>query len=380
MRYVIAIVGLLLVIGGLVFVKFSQISMLIGMGEAMAEAGPPPEAVAAAKATEQDWEVVVASVGTISSVKGVSISTEVPGVVSKLAFDSGAEVKKGDVLVELDSSVERAQLVAAQVRRDLAQTNVKRTRLLVGSGVSTQAQLDAEESQLKSADAELNLLSAQIAKKTVRAPFPGKVGIRSVNLGQYVSPGTPLAVIESVDGAYVDFSLPQQQEVSLGMRVRVSIEGATKLDTEGTVTAIDPNVDPVTRSIKLRANIADKDGKLSPGMFAKVRVVLPKSTKVVTVPLTAVVYASYGDSVFVVEEPGDTPGSAGPNGEPRKVARQQFVRLGERRGDFVAVLDGVKAGEEVVVAGAFKLRNKAGIFLNNDLAPKPEVAPKPENR
>lgn len=381
MRYLLIIVGLLLVVGGLVYVKFSQISMLIGMGEAMAQAGPPPEAVSTTPATLQTWEASLRSVGTVASAKGVEISAEVPGVVKKIGFDSGALVKKGDVLVVLDSRVERAQLSSAQVRRDLALTNVKRARTLGAVGAESQAQLDNDENALRQATAELEVLRAQIARKTIRAPFSGRLGIRNVNLGQYLNPGTSITTLEAIGGAYVDFQLPQQHqaEVTPGQPVRVSVEGAPELSGQGTITAISPNVDPSTRTLELRAAV-DLD-KLQPGMFVRVEVVLPEERKVVAVPLTAVVYASYGDSVFVIEDPlPDALPSESPNGEPVMRARQQFVRLGERRGDFVSVLDGVQPGQVLVSAGAFKLRNNSPVFINDELALAPELDPNPINR
>jgi membrane fusion protein (multidrug efflux system) len=383
MRYVLAILGLLLVIGGLVYVKFAQISMLIGMGEAMAQSGPPPEAVSTTPATLQTWEASLPAVGTVASAKGVQISSEVPGVVKKIGFESGKLVKKGDVLVVLDSRVERAQLSSAQVRRDLANTNVKRSRTLGAAGAESQAQLDTDENALAQASAEIEVLRAQIARKTIRAPFSGRLGIRAVNLGQYLNPGTAITTLEAVGGAYVDFELPQQHQgdVASGLPVRVSVEGMAALSAEGKITAISPNVDPNTRTLELRAEVDHEEGKLQPGMFVRVEVVLPEERKVVAVPLTAVVYAPYGDSVFVIEEPlPDALPSESPNGEPVMRARQQFVRLGERRGDFVAVLDGVKPGEVIVSAGAFKLRNNAPVFVNNELALTAELDPNPKNR
>jgi membrane fusion protein (multidrug efflux system) len=383
MRYVLAILGLLLVIGGLVYVKFDQISMLIGMGEAMAQSGPPPEAVSTTPATLQTWEASLPAVGTVASAKGVQISSEVPGVVKKIGFESGKLVKKGDVLVVLDSRVERAQLSSAQVRRDLANTNVKRSRTLGAAGAESQAQLDTDENALAQATAEIEVLRAQIARKTIRAPFSGRLGIRAVNLGQYLNPGTAITTLEAVGGAYVDFELPQQHQgdVASGLPVRVSVEGMAQLSAEGKITAISPNVDPNTRTLELRAEVDHEEGKLQPGMFVRVEVVLPEERKVIAVPLTAVVYAPYGDSVFVIEEPlPDALPSESPNGEPVMRARQQFVRLGERRGDFVAVLDGVKPGDVIVSAGAFKLRNNAPVFVNNELALTAELDPNPKNR
>lgn len=380
MRYVLAIVGLLLLVGALVFIKFSQISTLMGFGETAAEAGPPAEAVSTAPAAAQTWETSLRAVGTVASVEGVEVSGEVAGVVSRLAFESGDEVKQGDVLVELDRRVERAQLAAAKVRRDLALTTVRRTRSLGAVGAESQSQLDADESALQQASVEIDVLRAQIARKVIRAPFSGRLGIRAVDLGQYLSPGTRLTTLEATDGVFVDFDLPQQHqpEVASGQRVRLSATGMPQLDVRGSIVAIAPSVDPSTRMMSLRAAVEDPDHQLRSGMFVQVEVVLPEQQEVVAAPLTAIVHAPYGNSVFVVEPAPE--GTPGPEGEPALVARQQFVRLGERRGDFVALLDGVRRGEVLVTAGAFKLRNNAPVKVNNEPSLSPQLHPTPSNR
>jgi membrane fusion protein (multidrug efflux system) len=382
-RYVFTILGLLLVVGALVGVKSAQISSLIKMGKTMEKAGPPPESVSTAVAQSQSWEGTLSAVGGIAPVKGVSVSNDAPGVVSRIFFESGGVVHQGQVLIELDTSVERAQLASAKARTDLAGLTVSRSRLLVGSNTIPQAQLDGDEAQLKTATTDLSAIQAQIDRKIVRAPFAGRLGIRAVNLGQYLSPGTTITVLEAIDSVYVDFTLPQQrlQDVKVGMPVRITLEGKDRA-VDGLVAAVDPEVDSTTRSIKLRATVPNKEEKLRPGMFANVTVVLPSRGSVVTVPATAIVHASYGDSVFVVEDKKDASGAVvkGPDGKVAKAARQQFVRIGESRGDFVEVVDGVKAGEEVVTAGAFKLRNGAGIAVNNDLQPAPQLNPHPVNR
>lgn len=378
MRYVYAIGGLLLLIGILGFIKFSQISMLIGMGKKMEKDGPPPEVVVTTVAHAQQWEGTISAVGTIASVKGVPISNDAAGVVSRVRFESGATVKQGDVLVELDTSVEQAQIASAKVRKELAQVTAERTRKLLSTGAEQKSSGDIAESQLKSAIADIDLLQAQIARKVVRAPFKGRLGIRAVNVGQYLNPGTTLTVLEAADGVYVDFTLPQQQAVAIGAKVRVTIEGAPGAGGEGTVVAIDPTVDASSRMMKLRASLADKDDKLRPGMFANVSLVLPPKPSEIVVPLTAVIYASYGSSVFIAEPPAAGGPATSASGEPIKTARQQFVRLGERRGDFVAVLDGVKDNDEIVTEGAFKLRNNARIVIGKP-AMKPELAPHPVN-
>lgn len=384
MRYVVAIAGVLLVIGGLVFIKYSQIAMLIGMGEEMEKAGPPPEPVGTQKAKKESWEGALSAVGTLTSVKGVAVTSEIPGQISKITFESGKTVKAGDVLAELDASVEKAQLVSAQVRWDLANKNVLRSRALTKAGVSTNAQLDTDEAAVRSASADIAVLNAQIQRKIIKAPFDGKLGIRTANVGQYLNPGTPIAWLETVETIYVDFTLPQQVEVKVGMPVKISVAlelgpgngtQPAELAAEGTVEAIDPQVDPIARAVKLRASVPNKDGKLRPGMFAQVSLVLPPREPFIIVPITSVIRASYGDSVFIVEEKEPEGG-----GEKALFARQQFVKLGESRGDFIAVLDGVKDGEELVSAGAFKLKNNAKVVVDNTVQPTPSLHPKPENR
>jgi membrane fusion protein (multidrug efflux system) len=332
--------------------------------------GPPPEVVSTAKAVEQVWENRVSSVGTVATGRGVTVSNDAAGVVSAIKFESGAQVKKGQVLVELDSDVERAQLQSIVARRDLAKVSAGRTKALVDQGAIPQSQLDADQAGLKSASADVSALQAQIDRKVIRAPFDGRIGIRQVNLGQYLNPGTAIAVLQATEGVFVDFTLPQEQlqVVRVGTVVRVN-DGTPGPKATATVSAIDPTLDAVTRAIRVRAAVDAQDPALSPGMFVNVAVVLPEQKKVVIVPATAVVHASFGDSIFVVED-----------GQPHKKASQKFVKLGEARGDFVAVVDGLKAGEEVVTSGAFKLRNGAGLTINNDVKLDPKLEPRPENR
>lgn len=383
LKVVIVIVGLLVLVGTLGFIKFSQISSLMAMGKAYEKSGPPPEAVASGSAKKQSWQGQISAVGTIAPVKGVALSNDAPGLVSKIRFESGDLVKQGQVLVELDTSVERAQLASAQVRRDLSQVNVNRSRALIKEQVTTQAQVDTDEAQVRGSASEVQTIQAQIARKIVRAPFSGRLGIRAVNVGQYLNPGTTLTVLQAVGAVYVDFSLPQQQldTVSVGMPVKVAIEGSSDPALDGAIAAVDPTIDSTTRMIKLRATVPNASGTLRPGMFATVGVVLPDQGEVVTIPLTAVVHASFGDSVFVVEDKKpDAPGAkTTPAGKPIKNARQQFVRLGQARGDYVAVLDGVTDGQELVTAGAFKLRNNSPIIVDNSVKTQPQLNPKPEN-
>jgi len=379
-RYVVAILGLLLVVGTLVGIKTAQISSLIQAGEAFAKAGPPPETVSTDVSRDLSWEGSLSAVGSIAAVRGVAVSNEAPGVVKKIHFESGAMAKPGQVLVELDTGVERAQLTTAQARLKLATQTLTRTRSLHTSGGVSQSQLDNDESQVAAASADVEGLKAQIERKIVRAAFAGKLGIREVNLGQYLSPGTTLTTLESLDSVYVDFTLPQQalQSLQSGQRVRIDVEaerqGADGLVTEGVITAIDASLNAATRSIKVRASVSNTDQKLRSGMYANVSVIMPKGANIVAVPSMAVLHAPYGDSIFLLEPANEK------DGKGVRTVRQQFVKLGEERGDYVAVLDGVKANQELVVSGAFKLRNGAKIVINNKTKPDPQVSPTPENR
>jgi membrane fusion protein, multidrug efflux system len=384
-RYVVAIVAIVLLLGGLGAVKGAQVATMIGFGREQAEKGPPPEAVGVSTAATMGWETTIDAIGSLSSERGVSISAEVPGVVSRILFDSGERVQEGEVLVELDASVEKAQLESAGASLKLAKTEVERSRGLAELGAISQQELDQSEATLDTSQAEVESLRAQIERKVVRAPFSGRLGIRMVDLGQYLASGTPITVLEAADTMFVDFTLPQERlfQVGTGMPVRVQVEGTATI--EGTIDAVEPSVDASTRAIRVRAVVPSPPAgmpALKPGMFADVEVVLPGRAEYVTIPATALVHAPYGDSVFVVvPKPEDEPGMREmPDGTPVMVARQQFVRVGDRRGDFVAIVEGVSAGDKVVVAGAFKLRNGAPVFVSDAPLPDAELNPQPENR
>jgi membrane fusion protein, multidrug efflux system len=384
MRYLIPIAALVLIIGVLAGIKAAQIKSMIGFGEQMQALGPPPEAVNAAPVERQKWERTLEAVGTVVSSKGVTVSNDAPGMVTRLHFDSGKKVRAGQPLVELDASVERAQLESLRARLVLAEQSLGRTKTLMGSGVSTQSELDSLESQRQGLLADMQAIQAQIERKTVRAPFDGKLGIRGVNLGQYLAPGTTITVLESTDAVFVDFTLPQHDlpNLELGRPVRVRDEAGGKVIAEGTISAFDASVNAVTRALKVRASAPGGQSALRTGMFVTVEVVLPGEMDVTAVPATAVVRAPYGDSVFIVEPKQASAESNGPEGaQPGAlVARQQFVRLGGMRGDFIAVEAGVEPGQKVVSAGAFKLRNQAPVTIKNEVGAEAELAPRPENR
>ncbi len=384
MRYVIAVGFLVLIIGTLVGIKFGQISMLMQAGKQSQKLGSPPEAVSTSVVKEDTWEETLSAVGSVVAAKGVSVSSESPGVVTAIRFESGALVKAGQVLLELDSSVERAQLASAMARRELAVLSAGRSRQLAKQAAIPRSQLDGDEAQLKTSRADLSALQAQIERKTVRAPFSGRLGIRAVNLGQYLTPGTTVTTLESLDVVYVDFTVPQQElaDVATQTKVRVSLSGEASEVFEGAIAAVDPSIDSTTRSVRLRASIPNKAERLRPGMFVSVAVVKPQRTKVYAAPATAVIHASYGDSVFVVEDRKDEAGAVvvGSDGKPTKVVRQQFVRVGAARGDFLAISDGVRVGQELVTSGAFKLRNGIGVVVHNEVQPGFSLHPNPGNR
>jgi membrane fusion protein (multidrug efflux system) len=378
--YLFVALGLVILVGALAAVKGAQIATLVKFGKRAQAAGPPPETVSSSVAEEQTWNETLESVGSVAASRGVTISNDAPGMLSKITFESGATVRAGQVLLELDASVERAELASARARRALAATNAGRTRTLAASGSVPPSQKDTDEAQLAAATADEKAIAAQIERKIVRAPFDGRLGIRLVNVGQYLSPGTPITVLESDESAYVDFTLPQQSLglVAVGMPVQLSFEkgdGGVAPPAEGKIYAVEPALDPATRNVKLRATLPSQQDGFRPGMFVNVAVVQPKTIQVVAVSATAIVHASYGDSVFIVEPDPNAKGAAAP-----EVVRQQFVRLGQARGDFIAVTNGVKPGDEVVTAGAFKLRNRARVVVNNDVKVRPELSPRPANR
>lgn len=383
-RYVIVGVGLLLVVGGLAAIKFLQISKVISWGKEMQAAGPPPEAVGTAVAQAQVWERTLRAPGTVASIESIEIRNEVAGVAQRVNFSSGGTVKAGALLVELEAATERSQLAASRARRDLAEKTLRRAQQLVREGAMSQAEQDDARSAFDVADREVAEVESRLAKKLIRAPFAGRLGIREVSAGQFLEVGTKITVLDAVGEVFVDFSVPQEQvaEISPGAPVRVSFDGAPRAGITANVIAMQPTVDAATRHLGLRARVVDPKDRLRPGMFVNLEVSTPERLDVVVVPATAIVHASYGDSVFVVEDKDpNTPGmKQTPDGKQVRIARQQFVRVGMTRGDFVQVLEGLPSGAEVVTAGAFKLRNESPVVVDNSTAPKATLDPKPENR
>jgi membrane fusion protein (multidrug efflux system) len=359
-------------IAALGFVKFRQVKAAMAV---YASFQPPPEAVTTIVAREERWPATLAAIGTVAAVRGVTVSADLPGIVEAIAFSSGQAVKEGEVLVQLDTRQERAQLTAAEAQRDLSHSNLERMRSLTADRIVAQAEFDQAEAANKTAEANTGEIRATIGRKTIRAPFAGVLGLRQVNLGQYLTGGAPIVSLQSMSPIYVNFSVPQQQvaRLKVGTPVGVVTEDA-RARTSGRVTAIDSVVDQGTRNAQVQATFPNADGKLRPGMFVQATAALGTSAAVVTLPASAINYAPFGDSVFVVAD------LKSPAGATYRGVAQRFVKLGDARGDQIAVLSGVKAGDEVVTSGVFKLRNGAAVQVNNTVQPSNDSAPKVEDR
>lgn len=368
-RLFLVIAVILVFVAALAFVKYRQIQAAIKGGAW----SPPPEAVTTAVTTESEWEGTMGAIGTAVAVQGVTISADLPGVVSAIEFESGRAVNKGAVLVRLDTSTERAQLASAVARRDLANLDLERVAHLRDQNANSQADLDRAGAEAKQAEAAVAELEAVINRKTIRAPFAGVLGIRQANLGQYLAGGDPVVSLQAAAPIYVNFSVPQQNAAGLvpGTEVQVVKEGTSEMLETGKINAVNSIIDSATRNVDAQAIFTNKSGALHPGMFVEVSVQLGEHAHVVAVPTSAIAYAPYGNSVFIVED------MDGPDGKKYKGVRQQFVTLGDSRGDQVAVLTGVKAGQEVVTSGVFKLRSGAAVQVNNNITPSNSTEPKP---
>jgi membrane fusion protein (multidrug efflux system) len=370
-KITIAVVVVLLIAGALAGAKILQIRKLIAAAQSMAL---PPESISSAVAREEQWQGSLSAVGSITAVQGVNVTTEIAGTVREIAFESGAVVAKGDLLVRLDTSSEETELRAVEAQVDLARINATRSRALRTGNMVSQADLDTAEATLKQFEANADTIKATIEKKTLRAPFAGQLGIRQINLGQYLDMGKPVVSLQSLAPLYAVFSLPQQElsRLATGLRVRLSADTFPGRQFEAVLTAINPDLDADTRSVRLQATFDNGDRSLRPGMFARVEVLLPEQQDVLVIPATSVLSSPYGDSVFVIE-PQPAKGSA----KPSLVVRQQFIRVGPGRGDFVSVESGLKPGARVVSAGVFKLRNGMAVVESNDIAPKASETPHP---
>jgi membrane fusion protein (multidrug efflux system) len=331
--------------------------------------------VSTTTAAAAPWQRQFHSVGTLAAVQGVTVSNQLDGSVAKIAFESGQRVKAGDLIVQQDISTDAAQLEGLVAQADLARITLARAKQLRESNTNAQADLDSAEAGYRAASSAVENQRALIGKKTICAPFSGLLGIRQVNLGQYLAAGAPIVSLQALDPIYVNFTLPQQDvgDLHVGQAVRMTVDAYPGSVFEGRVSALNSKIDDATRNIQVQATIPNADERLIPGMFASVNVILPHVDSFVTLPETAIVYNPYGNAVYVIERTTNEAGAQ------QLVARQHFVTLGETRGDEVAVVKGISAGDEVVTAGQLKLHNGSPVLINNAVQLPVNPAPNPPN-
>jgi membrane fusion protein (multidrug efflux system) len=370
-KIVIAILIVVVVFIVIAGVKVLQIVKMVGFAKTFT---PPPPTIASAVARQMNWPDALTAVGSVNAVQGVLISPEIAGTVSEIAFESGSTVKKGDLLLKLDTSSEDAQLRAAEAQVELAKQNAARTQKLHADKTVSQSELDTADATLKQSQADADTIRATIGKKTIRAPFAGKLGIRLVNLGEQLAVGKAIVSLQSLAPVFVDFSLPQQDlsQLKTGLQVRATTDAYPGTNFIGTLKAINPDLNATTRSVQLRAQFANADQQLRPGMFVRAEVMLDESNSVLAIPSTAILSAPYGDVVYLI-----TPQMT--NGVTNLVVQQKLVRTGPAHGDFVSVESGLQPGDRVVSAGLFKLHNGDKVQVNNTDAPKPSLSPNPPN-
>jgi len=371
-RLIVVLTLTLLFVAALGFVKFKQIQSAIAQGAAFQ---PPPEAVTTIVAKEEAWPATLNAIGTLAAVQGVTVSTDLPGTIDRILFESGQFVRQGEVLAQLDTRQERAQLAAIETQRDLARLNYDRMKGLLTERVISQAEYDRAVTDQKHSDAQVAEIQTVIDRKTIRAPFSGVLGIRQANRGQYLGAGDPIVLLQSLNPIYVNFGVPQHEAAHLrvGRTVRLTVNDLGGAGAAGRITAIDAIVDESTRNVQVQATVQNADGRLRPGMFVQTEVSIGEGRNVITLPAPAISYAPYGDSVFIVSD------LKNPNGQTYRGVRQQFVKLGGSRGDQVAIVEGINPGDEVVTSGVFKLRNGAAVQINNSVRPANSRAPKPED-
>lgn len=371
-KIALAVLAVLVVVGVLAGIKGAQIGAMIKAGKSFKM---PPTVVTATEAKEETWQPTLSAVGSLVAVQQVTVSPESPGQVKQIAFQSGQVVQQGQLLVRLDIQVEAAQLASAEADEKLAQIQLERTKKLRETNAISQAELDTAEARAAQSEAQVNNLRGLIDRKTVKAPFAGRLGIRQVDPGAYVTAGTPFVTLQALNQMYVDFNMPQQRlaQLAANQPVRVTSDAFAGASWDGKIVTVDAAVDEATRNVKVRAILDNPGEKLRPGMFADVAVLLPNNEKVIVVPSTSIAFAPYGDRVFIVQE------RKAEDGSTEKFVKQTIVRLGERRGDFIAVSEGLSPGQVVVTSGAYKLRENAAVTITDKLAPDAKISPKPED-
>lgn len=372
MRFVIVIVACVVVFGG---VFAMQKILNKGMNDFFDNMPMPAAAVTAAETQAFSWERGISAVGTARAVNGTQLTTQAAGIVTEIRFNSGDMVKKGDILLRLDDATDRAELQALRAATELSRLELERTRRLQNQGSVSKAELDRAQSQADQAQGSLNTQEARVAQKTIRAPFDGQLGIRQVDLGEYVAAGAPVVSVQQLSPIYIEFSLPEQRlsELALDLEVDVTVDAWPEDTFTGTISAIEPGIDRSTRNFTAQATLANEDGKLRSGMFARVNVDLGEAEDVLAVPQTAISYNPYGNAVFVIVEKQNEAG------ETQLVVNRRFVRTGRTRGDYVAILEGLEAGDRVATSGLLKLNNNAAITISEDVDLNPQLEPTPDN-
>ena len=382
-RFFLVMLAVAIVIGVIAAIKVRQVQGMIALAKSGAF-DPPPVAVTTSIVRAARWQPTLHAIGSLEAVQGVTVSADLPGIVKEIRFESGAAVRQGDILVRLVIDQEQAQLDAAQAQRDIAVLNLNRQRDLRTKNANSQSDFDNAEANERQMEAMVANARAAIERKTIRASFDGLLGIRRVSVGQYLNSGDPVVALQSMNPIYVNFTLPQQNLRDFGVGAEVEVRTDATGDTvfKGKVTAINSLVDSATRNFQAQATLTNDGGKLRPGMFANVDVLLGGEKDVLPVPGSAIAYAPYGNSVFVIAHNLKIP--ADPNDPTSKektlplAVRQQFVKLGQTRGDLVAVTSGLKEGDEIVTSGTFKLQNNGAVQINNSVKPEAEANPKPE--
>ncbi|HVI07338.1 MAG TPA: efflux RND transporter periplasmic adaptor subunit [Candidatus Binatia bacterium] len=371
-RMIIMLLLLGAVLGGLGFFKYRQVESAIAAG---ANFQMPATSVSTVIAKRDTWPSTLSVIGTAAAIEGVTISADLPGTVDKIHFESGQSVHEGDILVELDTRQERAQLANLEAQRDLARIQYDRANQLVSAGVISKSEYDNAAAQQKATEAQVGDIKAAIARKTIHASFSGILGIRQISLGQYLAAGQAIVSLQSLNPIYVNFGVPQQNtpQMKLGNSVRVTNENLPGMTFTGRITALDSVVNEQTRNIQIQATMQNHGDKLRPGMYVQVELPIGAPQQVIPLPTSAINYAPYGDSVFIVTEMKDEK-----TGRPYKGVRQQVVKILGSRGDQVAVIDGLNPGDEVVSAGSFRLRNGAPVEVNNSVKPSDSAKPNPE--
>ena len=368
----IMILGVILLVAGIGFVVFRNIMQQIAQGSAP----QPPVVVTAMQAAKQEWQPHLNAVGTLRAVRGVDVTSEIAGLVREIRFKSGDEVKAGAVLIQLNADSDLAQVASLKSAADLAQTTLTRDRVQVAAEAISQAQVDSDEADLKSKRAQVAAQQATIDKKTIRAPFSGRLGITLVNPGQYLNPGDKVVTLQTLDPIFIDFNLPQQQisGVSVGQPVTVSSDAYPGQTFSGSVSAIDAKIDTATRNVQIEATVANPKRLLLPGMFGRAAVDSGEKHTYLTLPQTAITYNPYGATVFVTADKKDA------KGNPQVQAQQVFITPGPTRGDQVAILKGVSEGAMVVTSGQLKLKNGTALRIDNSVQPLNDQNPTPQEQ